>query len=509
LALAFSLSYLVVSVVAPCSRGEKDCPRPGSSRLLLGLNAVPAAAGQGIRVPPLSVLKGKGHPDRAARAGFGGSGERGKRVATRFEPEGSGNSGRGDENGKSPVDVGIIGGGIGGLATAIALRKICGISPVIYEKRDRYADFGKGTGICLSPHGLDALYNIDKECYEKAILSGNEAKGVIYDIYGKLKPDLEASTYKEKWGHPLLLISWSVIHEILMNKALDLDIPIKFGYRLNKVVSDGEGGEKVRVKFDHQESSSMREAEHDVLIAADGINSMVRKDLFGLDGLKLQGRWLVRAVLPAEKRFVDVVGDSSKLTIRDEKRASLFHNLGEKWLTWIVYTKFPPEADIYIPRDGAEARDVLLGKDFAKYPEVQQLARETPPEEIFVSNLKQLEPMLEDWRKGSVMLTGDAAHAMTPTLGQGANMALEDALQMAVSMEGCSTASDALEHFQTVRKPRVRKVFEYNLQYAKDANKEEEGDKKKTFLDMNEVTNFLFGNKGAVKPQVEAKTSTK
>eukprot|EP00468_Gymnochlora_sp_CCMP2014_P009034 CAMPEP_0167766574 /NCGR_PEP_ID=MMETSP0110_2-20121227/15434_1 /TAXON_ID=629695 /ORGANISM="Gymnochlora sp., Strain CCMP2014" /LENGTH=462 /DNA_ID=CAMNT_0007654645 /DNA_START=32 /DNA_END=1420 /DNA_ORIENTATION=+ len=394
--------------------------------------------------------------------------------------------------------VGIIGAGIGGLATAVALHRYCGITPYIFEKRGKYADFGKGTGISVAPHGLDALKHIDDGAFEKALKTGKWMEALETEAYGKVKVDASLVEWPKKYGYPGILIRWADIHKILMETAEDIGVPIKFCSKLEEIQSDGKDG-PVKVKFEGEDEPE----EFDLLIGSDGINSVVRELVFDPDKVfepKPVGRWLTRAVLPATDEVLSIIKkEGEKLCIRENRHAFLLLNLGNGYAKWCAYTKVLPGDSTYVPKSGKESKDYMLG--FKLYPEVQKLADMTPTNEIFSSNLKQMETPLNTWISNRVILLGDSAHALTPTLGQGANMAMEDALQLAVSLKGTESVEDGLEHYESIRLPRTTTVLDYNVKFARDQNLEKEEDKEQSFFSPDEFENYIFSTMGATKPR--------
>ncbi|GJP64369.1 hypothetical protein CLOP_g21371 [Closterium sp. NIES-67] len=114
---------------------------------------------------------------------------------------------------------------------------------------------------------------------------------------------------------------------------------------------------------------------------------------------------------------------------------------------------------------GEEAREKIL-RAFEGWDAVTHLAQVTPPELILERRVLDLPP-LPFWVKGRAALLGDAAHAVTPALGQGANLAFEDAAQLVECLRAHSGLSDALLAFQSIRMPRVQAVASQNIASSK------------------------------------------
>jgi len=382
----------------------------------------------------------------------------------------------------------------------------CGITPVVLEKREKYADFGKGTGISVAPHGLHALKNIHEGAYEKALATGKWMEALETEAYGNIKVDDTLIDWPDKYGYPGILIRWADLHQVLMDTAVELQIPIQFSSKLEEIDNEATHG-PVQIRL----QGSPEPKEFDLLIGSDGINSMARRLIFDPDleyEPKPVGRWLTRAVIPATpevQKYIQKRGE--KLCIRENRHAFLLLNLGDGWAKWCAYTKVLPGDSTYIPKSGKESRDYMLGEAFALYPEVQHLAELTPEEEVYSSDLKQMDAPLDTWISNRVLLLGDAAHAMTPTLGQGANMAMEDALQLAVSLKGSETLTEALKHYESIRLPRTSKVLDYNIKFARDQNLEKEEDKEQSFFSPDEFEKYIFGTMGPTVPEPAIKRS--
>eukprot|EP00469_Lotharella_globosa_P012671 CAMPEP_0167788878 /NCGR_PEP_ID=MMETSP0111_2-20121227/10315_1 /TAXON_ID=91324 /ORGANISM="Lotharella globosa, Strain CCCM811" /LENGTH=420 /DNA_ID=CAMNT_0007680865 /DNA_START=140 /DNA_END=1402 /DNA_ORIENTATION=- len=382
--------------------------------------------------------------------------------------------------------VGIVGGGIGGLAAAIALKNI-GITPTVYEKREAYENFGSGTGICIAPNGFLSLKRIDAQLHTEVVKSANLLKELEIEVFGKAKVDDGPRTFEEKYGNPGMHIRWAGIHRILMDRAMELGIPIKFGQSLRQIEREGKDG-RVVVKF----TDDTKDAESfDLLVGADGINSEVRRQCFSSDNEPERvGRFVIRATIPESENM-----PPCRTTVRDPKHATLFLKLGSGWHSWAATTRYDMNDPQHIPKSGEEAKAFMLSDEFKLYPEIQNVAKATPANEVFCTDIRQMRGPLKEWVQRNIVLLGDAAHAMSPALGQGANMALEDAAQLAQSLSDCKSLEDSLRQYEGVRKPRVKKVFDINNAMGRDANEKNEDDKEQSMLRPEEIERFLYESK--------------
>mmetsp|Transcript_13674 Transcript_13674/g.21842 ORF Transcript_13674/g.21842 Transcript_13674/m.21842 type:complete len:490 (-) Transcript_13674:152-1621(-) len=407
----------------------------------------------------------------------------------------------------SKLRVGIIGGGIGGLATALALRSYCPekIAHIdIFEKRERNADFGKGTGLMLWKNGLKVLQQIDEVqslgVFDSMIKNSVKLMGTEMDSFGD-KKSLRVDS-------GMVGIQWSAFHKTLHDGIKNWDdgsITLHYDHACRDI-ANLKDVDKVQITFESRDGEEMKEimCEYDLVVAADGINSRIRSKLFDDTPPVPQGRAIFRAVIENSKAEDASKGgdiklppnkdDQTLMCLRDPKKIVAFLPVSNEATYWAA--TIHKDANERLAKDGAEAKELLLSAEYEMYPELQKMVELTPPEKIFYNHLKQLEP-LATWVNRRVVLMGDAAHAMIPAAGQGVGMAVEDAQQLAVSLAGCKNIDDALNHYETVRIPRVTQV---QIQNAQDARDSYVKFKKTSKLDREEYNRFLFGYPGATDP---------
>ncbi len=202
---------------------------------------------------------------------------------------------------------------------------------------------------------------------------------------------------------------------------------------------DGEG---VRATFSNGE-----ESQADLLIGADGIHSRVREQLTGKLALRYSGYTAWRGIAPTpDKAF------QSGETWGKGRRFGLVPLSGEK-VYWFA-TDNRPEGETDDPaRRQAELLELFAGWH---YP-VPELIGTTPRGDILRNDIFDLPP-LKKWSVGRVTLLGDAAHAMTPNLGQGACQAIEDAVTLAGCLTRFEEVSEALARYEALRRPRTARI---------------------------------------------------
>jgi 2-polyprenyl-6-methoxyphenol hydroxylase-like FAD-dependent oxidoreductase len=201
----------------------------------------------------------------------------------------------------------------------------------------------------------------------------------------------------------------------------------------------------------------IQSVEADLVIGADGIHSQVRQELFGDVEKRYMGyrsHRLVMENVAGAKCFTEYLGRGQRIGLVP---------IGEHRLyVWTTYNS---------PRAERAAPD--LGRRFAQFtaPELVRLfAALPPPESIITTEIEEL--WSGDWIRiageKAIVLLGDAAHALTPNIGQGAGMAMEDAAALAEELAAGGKIEDALGRYVRRRKPRVETVMRISREVGRD-----------------------------------------
>ncbi len=340
------------------------------------------------------------------------------------------------------LKIGICGGGVGGLVAAIALLKQ-GHDVTVFE---RARQFGRiGADINLTPNAVHALDGLGIG----AALRETAARP-HYRISRTWDTGEETSRLEMQGGRydaPQL-----TIHRADLITALSTALPegvLRLGSSIEKV-EPVESGATVTLADGSKQS-------FDLVIGADGIHSEVRRVLFGEDDPKYTGLVSYRAVFPRE-RAVDIPNLDS---FTKWWGASADHQLvvfpllrGEEVF---VFATTPQEAwseeGWTLPGDIDELRAIYAGF----HPEARAILDCCT--EVTRSALHVREPM-ERWSKGHVTILGDAAHPMVPFMAQGATMAIEDGVVLALALAGTDVAGvpAALARYEDARRDRTARV---------------------------------------------------
>jgi len=337
------------------------------------------------------------------------------------------------------MNIAIIGGGIGGLATAIALLKN-GFNVQVYERAQALRPIG--AGLTLTPNGLNSLDAIHPGIVELLKQAGSQVKTLtLKRSTGETIASKQMMTM-EQYGQPMLNIQWSRLQAILAS-VLPPDIIhlnhrcIGFQQHENCVETHFENGKTVQ---------------SDLLIGADGINSVVRQKLIG-DGSPLYGgRMSWRAVIQYPHELLSP--DSATLITALGKNIMLI-DVGEGYTFWSAGALLTDDSVCERATD-AKARMLEI---FAEWTEpVEAILKATPAEDIVERPICDRIP-LPRWSSGRVTLLGDAAHPVVPSLGQGANSAFEDAYELAECLSSAPSIEGALEAYDRRRIPRLEAIY--------------------------------------------------
>ncbi|VEG29585.1 FAD-dependent monooxygenase [Actinomyces howellii] len=333
----------------------------------------------------------------------------------------------------------VLGGGIGGLCTSIALRQV-GVDAVVYEQARQFSEVGAGIQVWVK--GMQALRQLGvagavreagAEVHHHRFFN---AKGA--PLYSADLADLARRT-----GAPApVMIARSALIDALAT-GVDPEA-VRLGRR---VASVEQHDDKVTVRFDDASSD-----EADLLIAADGINSMVRRRLFPEVRIRTASYRYVRSLVehPApfdHHVFAMFFGRGNRIAVGD---------CGYGRLYWLVGLKKPT-----VPLDGdLDTLKVDLLRRFQTFPEgIASVIEATPADSLIHHTVRDLEPM-ETWGRGRVLLLGDAAHATTPNLGRGSEQAMLDAIELAGLLRSTDLADAAqlrrvLDTYSRSRRPEA------------------------------------------------------
>ncbi|RAV97741.1 FAD-dependent monooxygenase [Pseudochryseolinea flava] len=331
----------------------------------------------------------------------------------------------------------IVGGGIGGLTLAIAMQRQ-GYQVKVYESANDIKPLG--AGIMLAANAIKALSEIG--IAENIIAKGKVLqKLIIKDNHGKVLNETSSDSIRERYG---LINNFTIhradLHEVLL-KLLHPDTLV-----LAKACTDFQQT-KDGVDLFFQDGST---AHADYVIASDGIHSVFRKKLLPESQPRYAGYTCWRAVidnLPAEFNFEETVeswGAGSRFGIVPLSGKRLY------WFATLNARQNDPAKRNY------KVEDLL--REFSEfYDPVAKIISHTNNDQIIWSDIIDLAP-IKKFAFNNLVLMGDAAHATTPNMGQGACMAIEDAAVLANCLDEYSSPEEAFYNFEKQRIARTTRI---------------------------------------------------
>lgn len=339
----------------------------------------------------------------------------------------------------------IIGGGIGGLCAAIALKNK-GFEPVVYEKVPELK--GLGAGIVIATNAIRALREAG---IAEEIIRGEKAfvNGGLYTQKGKLIAFNITPDILKKYGDTSHAVHRADLHKKLMQIVGETNIIT--GKSCTNVRQEGE---KVVAEF---EDGTF--AEGNALIAADGIHSPVRKQLVPASVIRYSGYTCWRGVVDMNPADMDMNQFSE--TWGKNGRFGIVPLAGNR-VYWFA-TKNAPQNDSQM----ASWKSAELLRNFKDYHSpIPQILENTPDEAVLWNDIADLQP-LKQFAFGKVLLIGDAAHATTPNLGQGACMAIEDAIAAANCLKARPSVQEAFKTFEALRITRTTGIVNQSWSLGK------------------------------------------
>ena len=318
------------------------------------------------------------------------------------------------------------------MATGVALSQR-NVSVAIFEKSPSLRKVGAAIG--LYPNGLSALEYISKDVYHRVLQESTPTK--TFERRDLDDRHLQTTEVQEIKATSPVMFAWYLLQKYLA-EALP-DNTLHLGYSCHSFQVDGCDS-RVSVKFFDSSSSSSCTKTCRVLIGADGIHSTVRKQLFSSPSVTYYQKVMYRAAVES-RRFQDAQiscpPPGTQVTYQGEERGKSFSfretTQGIMTVTGaaVSVTQHGNENERKEGSDNnhnnlSDLRKRRFQACFDEYPsvvhEIINLLDTQSIHEDFIRDIT----IPESWSKGPVIILGDSAHAMTPHMGQGANMSFED-----------------------------------------------------------------------------------
>ncbi|MGW4755997.1 FAD-dependent oxidoreductase [Streptomyces chartreusis] len=333
----------------------------------------------------------------------------------------------------------VVGGGIAGTGAALALHK-AGHDVAVYEAHPDSAE-DIGAFLTLASNGMRALAEVDASAAVTSIGFPLTSMRVLDDTGAEI-----AQVPLGEAGTPHL--RYRCVRRGDLNAALQAEVTGRgIGIRHDmRLVSVDDGPDGVTAHF-----ADGTTVTGDLLIGADGLNSTVR----GLTAPDRRPAYSGQQVFYGYTRQAPPAVRPETITMVRGSAVAFGYAVSPEGETyWFARVAGEPlAADDIEHATPAHLRDLLLpllGKDST--PAADLVAATS--DDLMVTNATEL-PTGTPWRSGRTLLIGDAAHAASPATGQGASMALEDAVVLAKSLRDAPDTDAALSLYETLRRPRV------------------------------------------------------
>lgn len=338
--------------------------------------------------------------------------------------------------------IAVLGGGIGGLACALALRQH-GFAPLVYERAAAIEDVG--AGISLSPNAVHALFSMGLRERIEAVAAEPLEQLLCHGFTGEVLHVIDRRRTREVYGAPYLQMHRGDLVAVLRDAVGDAAIRLD-----HEVVAIVPAGPCTRVAF-----ANATDVTADVVIAADGLRSLARASLFAGDAPVFSQHVAWRALIPA-RDLPDRASAPININHLGKGRNIVCYPVrGGTLVNIVALTGSAAWAE---ESWSARASKTDLAQEFAGWaPLVQALIAAIPEDALFRWGLLLREP-LRDWVAGRTVLLGDAAHPMLPYMGQGASSAIEDGIILARCLAAGDDPDEALRRYSATRVPRAGRL---------------------------------------------------
>jgi len=347
------------------------------------------------------------------------------------------------DNFPTKVDFAILGGGIAGLSAAIGLEK-CGAKATVFEAAPAFKPVG--AGLVLAPNAIKAYEYLG--VHEKVINAGNLLEHFnILSQSGKVITSTLPTSTEQRWSG--CSIHRADLHDVLLGELQNTEIYL--GKRTLNLEPRGED------QIVHFEDGSKVVAQH--VVVAEGIHSPIRSQLL----LESRERYAGYTCWRGIANGLNFQGNHSSETWGKNGRFGIVP-LNDNRVYWFAVKNATAQSErmrLYTKQD--------LKLNFKEYhPQVIKTIDSTRQDHIFWNDIMDLKP-LSSYAFDKVLLMGDAAHATTPNMGQGACMAIEDAAVLSHCLHTISPVSNAFKQFEKMRMKRTRGIVTQSWSLGKIA----------------------------------------
>ena len=357
---------------------------------------------------------------------------------------------------KEPLKVLIVGAGIGGLTTAIALRQQ-GHHVQVFEQSQFASELGAAVHLQPNSNGILRRLGIYAENFGSNLMN----KLTEYDADGTLKRSIDLREANKMWQHP-----WHLAHRVHLHDALKKAATSQEGtgqpvdLRTSSKVADVDESVATITLANGETVSG------DVVIGADGVHSVTRsriaQEAKSYSSGKSAFRFLItrKAALddPATSKFVQEPGELS-IWYSDDRRIVMYPTSNNELLNFVcIHPESESDASSDWNNEGSLGVLLRIYKGFDD--SVVALLAKADAKTLKVWKLLDMDE-IPDWHKGHLALIGDAAHPFLPHQGQGAGAAIEDAATIAVVLPLGTPREEVpkrLALYDSIRHERATKI---------------------------------------------------
>ena len=348
----------------------------------------------------------------------------------------------------SPAKISIAGAGLGGLAAASCLMK-AGHEVEIYEQAPALAEVGAGIQISANAFHVMRHLGLGEELLKVGVRPGAYVFR-LHDTGEELQRFSLSEAHERQHGAPYVQLHRADLHDILAARARAFrsDV-VRLDHRLVEFTQDSRG---VEARF-----ANGAVARGDLLIGADGLKSVVRRQLWGDAPATYTGDGAWRLVVPTERLPTPRLDPVMSVFMGPGGHAVCYYLRAGALLNFvgIIETDDISEESwtLKLPWE-------KLKKDFEGWhPALQTVIDCADKNEVYRWSLHNRAP-IRAWGEGRVTLLGDSAHPTLPYLAQGAVMAIEDGAVLTRALGMCASVEDALKLYERNRVDRTAKIVE-------------------------------------------------